>query len=303
MKKNILILTLFFSYLITAQITEAGKWLGNNELKSNPYELASDEYMKLTLQSVAAYNKKDVEKELSFYEKEYADNAREFMTKYHGELKSVSMQPWAMVPVRVKGSDNVNMLVWSTENREWNNGSKQKVNLMEVFTFNKDKKINNFNQWRRYDPKNEFGLPYGGKFYGKKDNEYTGRNLVFSNRGEVKAIESLIENYNKMDGEACQSLFAENAIFDAYDGVRHTMGAGFFESYFENYESVNWKAYGIVPLKIQNTDPASGVLVSATEKRVAKDGTVWDKELMEQFYFNVDGKIEYVEQWIRDKKE
>jgi len=24
---------------------------------------------------------------------------------------------------------------------------------------------------------------------------------------------------------------------------------------------------------------------------------------MEQFYFNVDGKIEYVEQWIRDKKE
>ena len=28
---------------------------------------------------------------------------------------------------------------------------------------------------------------------------------------------------------------------------------------------------------------------------------VWS--LMEQFYFNVDGKIEYVEQWIRDKKE
>ena len=303
MKKNILVITLFFSYLITAQITEAGKWLGNNELKNNPYELASDEYMKLTLESVAAYNQNDVDKELSFYEKEYAENAREFMTKYHGELKSVSMQPWAMVPVRVKGSDNVNMLVWSTENREWNNGSKQKVYLMEVFTFNKDKKINNFNQWRRYDPKNEFGLPYGGKFYGKKDNEYTGRNLVFSNRGEIEAIESLIENYNKMDGVACQSLFAENAIFDAYDGVRHTMSADFFESYFENYESVTWKAYGIVPLKIQNTDPASGVLVSATEKRVAKDGTVWDKELMEQFYFNVDGKIEYVEQWIRDKKE
>ena len=234
MKKSILVITLFFSYLITAQITEAGKWLGNNELKNNPYELASDEYMKLTLESVAAYNKNDVDKELSFYDKEYAENAREFMTKYHGELKSVSMQPWAMVPVRVKGSDNVNMLVWSTENREWNNGSKQKVYLMEVFTFNKDKKINNFNQWRRYDPKNEFGLPYGGKFYGKKDNEYTGRNLVFSNRGEVEAIESLIENYNKMDGAACQALFAENAIFDAYDGVRHTLSADFFDSYFEN---------------------------------------------------------------------
>ena len=190
MNSKILIFTILSSCWITAQISEAGKWLGKNELKDNPYELASDEYMELTLESVAAYNKNDVEKELSFYDKAYADNAREFMTKYHGEFKSVKMEPWAMIPVRVKGSDNVNMLVWSTENREWNNGSKQKVYLMEVFTFNKDKKINNFNQWRRYDPKNEFGLPYGGKFYGKKDNEYTGRNLVFSNRGEVEAIES-----------------------------------------------------------------------------------------------------------------
>lgn len=302
MKYTILKFLIFTELLATAQISEAGKWLGNNDLKDNPYELASDEYMKLTLESVAAYNNNDVEKELSFYEKEFADNAREYMQKYHGELKSVNMQPWAMIPVKVKGSDNVDMLVWSTEKREWKNGSTQKVYLMEVFTFNKDKKINNFNQWRRFDPKNEFGLPYGGKFYGKKENEYSGRSLVFSNRGEVKKIESLIENYNKMDGEACQAFFAENAVFDAYDGERYTMSAEFFKSYFENYESVIWKAYGIIPLKIQNTDPASGVLVSATEKRVSKDGSVWDKELMEQFYFNLDGKIEYVEQWVRDKK-
>jgi hypothetical protein len=80
------------------------------------------------------------------------------------------------------------------------------------------------------------------------------------------------------------------------------MTDSFFDSYFENFESMEWKAYGIVPLKIENTDPESGVLVTATEKRVSKDGTVWEKELVEQFYFNIDGKISYVEQWIRDKK-
>ena len=130
MNSKILIFTILSSCWITAQISEAGKWLGKNELKDNPYELASDEYMELTLESVAAYNKNDVEKELSFYDKAYADNAREFMTKYHGELKSVNMEPWAMIPVRVKGSDNVIMLVWSTENREWNNGSKHGRSLL-----------------------------------------------------------------------------------------------------------------------------------------------------------------------------
>ena len=75
---------------------------------------------------------------------------------------------------------------------------------------------------------------------------------------------------------------------------------GFFQEYFDTFESISWKAYGIVPLKIENTDPQSGVLVTSIEKRVGKDGTVWEKELVEQFYFNLEGKIQYVVQWSRD---
>ena len=302
MKKIFILTTIFSVYLAFGQITEAGKWMGNNDLKNSPYELASNDYMKLTLESIEAYNKNDVEKELSYYDKEYANNARDYMTKYHAELKSVNMRPWAMIPVRVKGSDEVNMLVWSTEDREWKNGSKQRVYLMEVFTFNADKKINSFNQFRSPDPRNEFGLPYGGKFYGKNDNEYSGRNLVFSNRGEIETIESFIKSYNEMNAEACQEFFAENAVFDSYDGTRIQMSKGIFKSYFDTYESLNQKIYSIVPLKIQNTDPKSGVIVSSVEKRVSKDGTVWEKELIEQFYFDLDGKIEYVEQWSKDLK-
>ena len=300
MKKTILTLALSVGLVSTAQIIEAGKWLGNNELKNNPYTLASDEHMELTLQTIEAYNAGEVEKELSFYTEEMANNTRDYMTKYHGEMKKVTNEPWAMIPVQIKGGDNVHMLVWSNETREWNNGSKQKMNLMEVFSFNKDKKINGFFQWRSYDPKNEFGLPSGGKFYGKEDNEYTGRKLVFSNRGEVEAIETLIANYNNMDAKGCQEVFAENAVFDTYNGQRIEMNDGFFEGYFDGFESISWKAYGIVPLKIENTDPQSGVLVTSIEKRVGKDGTVWEKELVEQFFFNLEGKINYVVQWSRD---
>ena len=303
MKSLIFTLALTVGLSSSAQITEAGKWLGENELKGNPYTLASDEHMALTNQSIAAYNAGDVEKELSFYTKEMADNTRAYMTNYHGEMKKVTNKPWAMLPVQIKDSDNVHMLVWSNETREWNNGSTQKMNLMEVFSFDKDKKINGFYQWRRYDPKNEFGLPAGGKFYGKNDNEYTGRKLVFSNRGEVEALETLIERYNNLDAEGCEELFANEAIFDTYDGKRIKMTKGFFGGYFEGFESIKWKAYGIVPLKIENTDPVSGVLVTSVEKRVAKDGTVWEKELVEQFYFNLEGKIDYVKQWTRDLNE
>ena len=102
------------------------------------------------------------------------------------------------------------------------------------------------------------------------------------------------------DEKACEEIFAENAVFDTYDGQRIELVDGFFQEYFDTFESISWKAYGIVPLKIENTDPQSGVLVTSIEKRVGKDGTVWEKELVEQFYFNLEGKIQYVVQWSRD---
>ena len=42
MKKSILTLALLVGLVSSAQIIEAGKWLGDNELKGNPYTLASD---------------------------------------------------------------------------------------------------------------------------------------------------------------------------------------------------------------------------------------------------------------------
>jgi hypothetical protein len=42
-------------------------------------------------------------------------------------------------------------------------------------------------------------------------------------------------------------------------------------------------------------------MVYATEKRVSKDGTVWNKDIVELLGFNLKGKINSVTQFYRDK--
>ena len=69
---------------------------------------------------------------------------------------------------------------------------------------------------------------------------------------------------------------------------------------FNDYKSVNWVPYAIVPLKIYNTDAASGVQVMSKETRVFKNGRVWEKELFEIFYFDLEGKITSMTQYARD---
>jgi len=39
--------------------------------------------------------------------------------------------------------------------------------------------------------------------------------------------------------------------------------------------------------------------VYSNEKRVSKNGKIWEKELMEIFYFNLEGKISSITQFAR----
>jgi hypothetical protein len=299
MKHTITILALILTFQLSAQqVKTSGKWLlGENKGKS--FILASDEYLDLYLGTVAAYNAGDAEKEISFYETVYGTKNKEFTTNWHASTEKVINTPAVILPVRLQGSEDAMVLAWSTENRLWKNGSTQKMSLMEVYTFDKDKKINDFSQWYRVDPKNEFGLPLGGKFFGKTNSEYTGRSLVFSNRGEVAVIEQLMEDYNNKNPQGFVGAFAEGAVIEGIDGEVSTISIEMLNGYFDTMITVSWTPYAIVPLKIYDTDPASGVTVFSREIRTGKDGSVWDKELVENFYFNVDGKIDRVIQFSR----
>ena len=89
-------------------------------------------------------------------------------------------------------------------------------------------------------------------------------------------------------------------VFNDYTGARMELSKAALSTLLDDYKSVNWVATAIVPLKIYNTDAASGVQVMSKETRVLKNGTVWEKELFEIFYFNLDGKITSMTQYARD---
>ena len=68
---------------------------------------------------------------------------------------------------------------------------------------------------------------------------------------------------------------------------------------FKPYRTVEWSPIAIVPIKIRNTDAASGAMVYSSDKRVFKNGRKWEKDLMEIFYFDLEGKISSMVQFAR----
>lgn len=141
----------------------------------------------------------------------------------------------------------------------------------------------------------------GGKFIEAKS-KFNGRSFVFSNRGETEAILKMNAAYNKMDTQTCVSFVAEKVNFTDFEGNKTVLTQKNWEDYFTHYKSLNWVIKAIVPIRIKDTDPSSGVFVVATETRVGKDGTVWKKELTEIFSFNLDMKIDEIIQYSQEVK-
>jgi ketosteroid isomerase-like protein len=126
-------------------------------------------------------------------------------------------------------------------------------------------------------------------------------NMSVSNQAQtvghegVETLEKFFVDYNNMDGEAVAGYFADEWTFRAATGGTFQRTNEDMKSAFDNYSSVQW-----TPLKIYDIDPKSGVTVYSTEKRVMKDGTVWEKDLVELFFFDLEGKISSVEQYARE---
>ena len=300
MKKIIIVLFLSSTILNAQKIKSAGKWMGEGEFQNQPMIFGENQAMETVLRAIEAYNSGDADLELSFYTDEYAKKNGPFLKEWHEKTSRLNMKPWVMFPVKIKGDNRTQVLSWSIEEREWKNGSKQKQNLMEIFVIDDESgKINNFAQWRRNFPDNEFGLSSGGKYLGKKDNDYTGRKIVFSNRGETEKMEALIKAYNEKDFETCKTFFVDGAAVYGADGSKTIFTHKMWDSYFDNFVSIKWKPYSIAPLKIADTDPTSRVEVYAVEERTMKNGEIWKKELIEHFYFNLDGLINQAVQFER----
>jgi len=275
----------------------AGRWVGEGDYNGKAFQLSSDKDMELVMKLIKAYNSLDVDAYNALNTDELNENMN--ITSWFEEMDSLSWVPFVVVPMHLETGEHRVVHVWSNEFRKWKNGSTQNVELMEVFGI-KDDKIDWFRQWSRHNPENEFGLRSGGKYFGREDSEYKGRSLVFSNRGEVEILEKLFKDYNNMDGDSVKLAFADTVKFRAADGSENNFVAENWEKLFDSTDSVSWTPISMVPLKIENTDPVSGALVLSNEVRHYKDGSVFNKDLVELFYFNLDRKISGINQWSRD---
>ena len=298
MKKLLYTLTLCSSLCVTAQ--SAGVFLGEGENNGKSFTIGSDVAVE-TVQKIAKhYSAKDVAALMSNYSAAFSEKAMDWSTEWLGSMETITMDPYMIIPVKMEGSENTMVLAWSKEDRDFNDGSIENLNLMEIFTIDKENKVTAFAQWSRRLESSNFGLNYGGKFIGDGTSEWSGRPLVFSNRGEVEAIEKLVADYNNKDAAACSEAFAEGAEFLDSEGNKMVLTTELWQTMMDSFVELSWKVYSIVPLKIQNTDTESGVTVFSRERRVLADGTVWEKELVEWFYFNKDGKISRATQYERN---
>jgi hypothetical protein len=294
MKKIVLLGALFASvFSVSAQKTAGNIFSGPDAGKG--FQLGSAKSSQVVLDATNAYNSNDSEKELSYYTEEMQKKTGDFNKKWHAYAKKLNDVPLSILPIKIAGSTDEYVFLQSKEERETIDGSKQTMNLFEIFGVNKEGKISYFNQYSSIPASNEFGKTSGGKFYSK--DKTNGRAFQFSNRGEVTAIENLNKAYNEMDLKTVASFFADKINITDFDGNKIVLENKDLHLLMDPYSSLDWKIWGILPFKIAETDPVSGIFVTATEKRVLKDGSVWNKSLVELFTFDLNGKISGVTQY------
>jgi ketosteroid isomerase-like protein len=293
-----LFLIAFSTVAIGQNVASAGKIFQEGKDKGKTYILGSDKAMNVVLESMKAYNSNDAKKDLSFYSDKMIKETGDFSNNWHKSMKSLNQQPFAMVPLRIKGSNEDVVFSISQEERVWKNGAKQKLYLFEMFTINKAGKISDFKQFQNLPSTNEFGLSEGGKFF-MKDSTAT---FTFSNRGEVETIEKMAVAFNKLDGEAYSNFFTDSLKYYHSNGTVEKMSKKGWVGYLNKMKSANWKINGIIPFKISDTDPVSGIIVSASVKWVAKDGTSGERDQMLQYSYDLQGKIKSVNSFGKDVK-
>jgi hypothetical protein len=302
MKKIILLGALIASTFSVSAQTTVGKIFSGPDAGKG-FQLGSEKSSQVILDMVKAYNSNDSEKDLALYSPEMQKKTGDFNKRWHAYSKKLNNVPYAILPIKVAGSTDEIVMLQSTEEREAIDGSKEKMNLFELFKVDKSGKISDFNQYSSIPKSNEFGQTSGGKFItADPKNEVNGRAFQFSNRGEIEAMEKFNKAYNAMDVATVLTFFAEKVKITDFDGNKLELTKKDLSQMMDGYTSLDWKFTSILPIKIAYTDPVSGVFVTSTEKRVSKDGSVWNKSLVEIFQFDLNGKISGIDQYSQGRK-
>ena len=181
--KHTIFLFLVLTLIITSCETTGGVWLKEGERKGTAYKFGGQKMTDNILGLAKAYSDKDIERLFPYYNEEYmTEKMKESYKKSLDTMKSISMVPYKVIPLVGEDGKYKQVLAWSDEERVYKDGSYEKLNLMELFLLDDQGKVKDFKQWKAIDSVN-FGMSYGGKFFGREKNQNSGKPFVFSNRG------------------------------------------------------------------------------------------------------------------------
>ncbi len=257
--------------------------------KNTPWYFGTENASNLVLDAIKAYNNIDAKAYLSCFDDNYVKNNSDRVYKEFATFKAVNRKVNIVIPVRNDGWEKqTEVQIYCDLDREYKNGSKHKQQEHRVYIVNdSSKKISMVWGSLILDNKNEYGLPNGGKVYMKNDTT----TMTLTNRGEVETIESLVKDWNKMDGNALAKYFDDTVSITNNEGRKSKMINSQWVNIFDNFESVEWKLGMIIPGKITNTDPESGIVVLSNFKEKRKDGTKKHVSAFHWYMYGLDKKI------------
>ena len=257
--------------------------------KNTPWYFANDNVSEIVLNAIKAYNNMDAKAYLSYFDADYVKANTDRVYKEFASFKAVNRKVNIVIPVRTDGWPNqTEVQIYCDLDREYKNGSKHKQQEHRVYIVNdSSKKISGVWGSLILDNKNEYGLPNGGKVFMKNDTT----TMTLSNRGEVETIESLVKDWNKMDGKAIGKYFDDTVNITTNEGRKLKIANSQWANIFDDIQSIEWKLGMIIPGKITNTDPESGIIVLSSFKEKRKDGTAKHVSSYHWFMYGVNKKI------------
>lgn len=288
MKKLLMIasaIILFTSSASAQKLVKAGTLVEKN----TPWYFANDNVSEIVLNAIKAYNNMDAKAYLSYFDADYVKANTDRVYNEFATFKAVNRKVNIVIPVRTDGWPNqTEVQIYCDLDREYKNGSKHKQQEHRVYIVNdSSKKISGVWGSLILDNKNEYGLPNGGKVFMKNDTT----TMTLSNRGEVETIESLVKDWNKMDGKAIGKYFDDTVNITTNEGRKLKIANSQWANIFDDIQSIEWKLGMIIPGKITNTDPESGIIVLSSFKEMKKDGTAKHVSSYHWFMYGVNKKI------------
>ena len=133
------------------------------------------------------------------------------------------------------------------------------------------------------------------------------QDVTISSQDDLNLITDMMLAYNNMNPNKVISFFVDSCYIIDLNGKENRISHKDFETFFNSMDSIKWVPTAIVPLKLTEyrnenwIEKTTAVIVHSAEVRYKKDGSIWQKELIEVFYI-ADGKIDFVDQYGRDRE-